>query len=215
MIRVLVADDHLIVLEALRLQINAEADMTVVAEATNGQEAMAMALEHRPDVVLMDIAMPGINCFDALRRIHEKVPDARSIVFTGLPENSYIAESIRAGASGFVCKGGGFDRMRAAIHDVMAGRLHYPPGALEDMATDQGPVRLGQPVRSPLDKLTVRERELLGVLAQGYSLKEAAVILNVSYKTADKHKAALMKKLGIHDRVELARFAIREKIIQA
>lgn len=214
MIRLLVVDDHTIVLEALRLQINAEPDMTVVAEATSGQEAVVKAQEHCPDIILTDIGMPGMNCFDALRRIHAEVPGAHSIVFTGLPAQGYAAEAVRAGVSGFVHKGCGFEDVRAAIHEVAGGGLHFPPEIMEHVTTHREQVRPGQPGKTRLDTLTVRERELLALLAQGYSLKQAAQILGVGYKTADKHKTSLMKKLGIHDRVELARFAIREKIIQ-
>lgn len=214
MIRVLVVDDHLIVVEALRLQINAQPDMTVVAEATSGQDAVVRAEEHHPDIVLIDIGMPGMNCFDALRHIHAKLPSARSIVLTGLREDGHIAEAIRAGASGFVSKGCGFDTVRDAIHDVVAGGVHYPPELLDYVTTPHGQVRRGEPVKTRLETLTAREREVLGLLAQGYSLKEVAQVLGMSYKTADRHKASLMKKLGIHDRVELARFAIREKVIR-
>ncbi len=114
----------------------------------------------------------------------------------------------------YAVKEGGFDEVRAAIRDVMAGKLHYAAEVLERIHTADGQLRLGEHPETRLETLTPRERELLVLLGQGYSLKEAGQALHVSYKTVDKHKVNLMRKLDIHDRVELARFAIREKIVQ-
>ncbi|MCH7812668.1 MAG: response regulator transcription factor [Planctomycetes bacterium] len=215
MIRILIASDYRLVLEAQRLQIDAEPDMTVVAEAIRGEDAVAEAEKHCPDIALIDVSIPGLTCHDTLQRIHAKVPGTRSIVLDGVLDPVLLARVIRSGASGFVAKDWGFERVRSAIREVAAGEFYFPPEVLRALPTDIKQLRAGVPVENRMGRLTARERELLVLLAQGEGLKMAAHMLGVSYKTADKQKESLMKKLDIHDRVALARFAIRERIVQA
>ena len=212
--RVLIVDDHKIYREGLRLQLESDADFVVVGEAANAEEGLSEALRHEPDIVLMDIDMPGMSCFDAMRRIHEQLPDTRVIILSAHKNDEQIAQAIQAHAWGYAVKAEGFDEVREAITIVLAGKLHYTQEVLDRIETSDGQLVLGEHTRTRLDSLTPRERELLVLLGQGYSLKEAAQALHVSYKTVDKHKVNLMRKLNIHDRVELARFAIREKIVQ-
>jgi DNA-binding NarL/FixJ family response regulator len=215
MITVLIVDDHQLYREGLQARINAESDMQVVAEAGNANEGIDMALQHEPQIVLMDIDMPGLSCFDAISRIQDALPQTRVIVCTGHSHDQQIKQAIESRAWGYVLKRRGFSHLREAVHDVMDGKLSYAQEVLERVTTgEDGRLHLTDQARTRLDLLTRRERELLLLLAQGLSLKEAGRLMNVSYKTADKHKVSLMRKLDIHDRVELARFAIRERIVQ-
>jgi DNA-binding NarL/FixJ family response regulator len=215
MIRVLIVDDHQLYREGLRAQIDAESDMTVVGEAGDAAEAIDRAIKTRPDVILMDIDMPGLSCFDAICRVQRNLPGTRVVLCTGHSSDDQIRQAIESKAWGYVLKKESFAQVRQALHEVMDGKLHYAPDVLQRVSTgENGRLQLKDPPRTRLDLLTRRERELLTLLAQGLSLKEAGRTMNVSYKTVDKHKVSLMRKLDIHDRVDLARFAIREKVVQ-
>lgn len=214
MIRILIVDDHKLYREGLRLQLEAHGGFVVVGEASDAESGLDQALRLKPDIVFMDIEMPGISCFETIRRIHESLSGTKVVVLSGHMEDESIAQAVRAQARGYVVKEDGFDQVRDAIREVLAGKLYYTQAVLDRVETRNGRLRLGEQVSTRLETLTPRERELLVLLGQGYSLKEACRALRVTYKTADKHKVNLMKKLDIHDRVELARFAIREKIIQ-
>ncbi|MBN1512786.1 MAG: response regulator transcription factor [Phycisphaerae bacterium] len=214
MIRVLIVDDHQLYREGIRAQFNAEPDMEVVGEAADARDSIDQAIACRPDIILMDINMPGLSAFDAIDRIENLVPAARVILCTGYVHDRHIRDAVEYKAWGFVLKQRGFEHLREAILAVYNGRVCYAPEVLERLAVDNGGrLRLADRPRTRIELLTPRERELLSLLAQGLSLKAAGRMMNVSYKTADKHKVSLMRKLDIHDRVELARFAIREKII--
>lgn len=212
--RVLIVDDHKILREGLRSYLESEANFVVVGEAANAEDGFSEALRHRPDIVLMDIDMPGVSCFETMRRIHEQLPGTRVIILSGHKHDEQISQAIQAHAWGYAVKENGFEEVREAICDVMTGRLYYAEEVLGRINTGNGQLRFGEHSETLLETLTPRERELLVLLGQGYSLKEAGRALHVSYKTVDKHKVNLMRKLNIHDRVELARFAIREKLVQ-
>lgn len=213
-IRILIVDDHRLYREGLRMQLESESDFAVVGEAGDAEQGLSLALELQPAIVLMDIAMPGVSCFESMRRIHESLPNTRVIVLSGHKHDEQIGQALQAKAWGYAIKEEGFVQVRGAIRDVMAGKLSYAPQVLDRIRTEEGELRLEGPSDTLLNSLTPRERELLVLLGQGYSLKEAGQALHVSYKTVDKHKANLMKKLNIHDRVELARYAIREKLVE-
>ena len=215
MSRVLVVDDHKLCREGLRAKIDAELGMSVVAEASDGQEAITQALKHRPDIVLMDIEMPGTSCFEATRRIQEMLPDTRVIILSGHMNEHHIKEAVSARAWGYALKNGGFDEVKHVIREVRSGRLHYVPEVMERISIKNGKLTFQTEVKTRTDALTPRERELWTYLARGMSLKQAAAVMNVSYKTADKHKVNLMRKLDVHDRVELTLMAIREGVVEA
>jgi DNA-binding NarL/FixJ family response regulator len=212
--RVLVVDDHKLYREGLRLQLESQGEYVVVGEAANAEQGLSEALRHRPDIVLMDIDMPGVSCFDTMRRMREQVPDSKVIILSGHKSDEQIGQAVDAHAWGYAVKEEGFDEVRVAINDVLAGKLHYAQEVLDRILTGDGQLRFGDHPATRLNTLTPRERELLVLLGQGYSLKEAGQALHVSYKTVDKHKVNLMKKLNIHDRVDLARYAIRENLVQ-
>jgi DNA-binding NarL/FixJ family response regulator len=194
-VSIIVADDHHLVRQGLVTQLQAVSDFTVVGDAENAEQALKLALERKPDVVLLDIEMPGI-------------------VVSAYLTDEYLNQALKVGAKGYVMKNAPFGELVEAIREAMASRAHFSEDVRSRMTEAPETVAAGSPAKTRLSSLTPRERELLRMLAAGVSLKEAARQLNVSYKTADNQRTRLMKKLEIHDRVELARFAIREGIIQ-
>jgi DNA-binding NarL/FixJ family response regulator len=213
-ITILVVDDHGIVRDGVSGMLSRERDIRVVGMAENADEAITKAVETKPDIVLMDIDMPGISCFDAVQIIHSRVPATKVILVTAHEHDEYIEQALRVKANGYVIKSEGMAALADAIRDVAKGRIHFSPEVMDRLVVKGDKLELENPPRSRRSMLSPRERELLRILAKGLSLKEAASILGISYKTADKQKASLMAKLDIHNRVELSRFAIREGMIE-
>jgi DNA-binding NarL/FixJ family response regulator len=213
-ISIFVVDDHGIVRDGVTGILSREDDFTVVGAAENADEAISRVVESKPDVVLMDIDMPGISCFDAVQIIHSRTPATRVILVTAYEHDEYIEQALRVKANGYVMKSEGIGALADAIRSVAAGRIHFSPEIMDRLVVKGDKIELDNPPKSRRSILSPRERELLRILAKGVSLKEAAAILGISYKTADKQKASLMAKLDIHNRVELARFAIREGMIE-
>ncbi|HSW45297.1 MAG TPA: response regulator transcription factor [Phycisphaerae bacterium] len=208
-------DDHGLVRDSVSGALAREQDLSIVGTAPDADEAISKVIELRPDVVLMDIDMPGVSCFDAIQTVRSRVPDTKFILVTAHEHDEYIEQALRVRVNGFVLKTEGIATLAAAIRNVAAGRVHFSPEVMNRLVVEGNEIRLENPPKSRLSLLSPRERELLRVLARGSSLKAAAGILGVSYKTVDKQKASLMAKLDIHDRVELARFAIREGLVEA
>jgi DNA-binding NarL/FixJ family response regulator len=213
-VNILVVDDHGLVRESLSSILDRESDLHVQDVAEDADEAITKVLELKPDLVLMDIDMPGVSCFDAIQIIRSRVPDTKFILVTAYEHDEHIEQALRVKANGFVSKHEGVKALAEAIRDVAAGRIHFSPEVMNRLVIQGKEIRLDNPPRSRLSMLSPRERELLRVLARGLSLKDAAAVLGISYKTADKQKASLMAKLDIHDRVELARYAIREGLVE-
>lgn len=213
-IRLVVVDDHGLVREGVSGMLSREKDLLVVGVARNGDEAISKTLETHPDIVLMDIDMPGISCFDAIQIIRSRAPDTRFILVTAFEKDEYVEQALRVKANGFVIKSQGIPELNEAIHNVMAGRIHFSSEVMNRLVVKGNQLSLENPPKSRLSTISPRERELLRLLAKGLSLKEAGAVLGISYKTADKQKASLMAKLDIHDRVELARYAIREGMVE-
>lgn len=213
-IKVLVVDDHGVVRDGVSGVLSREPDITIIGTAENADEAIAKTLELRPDVVLMDIDMPGVSCFDAIQIIRSRAQDTKIILVTAHEHDEYLEQALRVKANGYVLKNEGMAALADAVRDVHKGRIHISPEVMNRLVVQGSEIRLDNPPKSRLSTLSPRERELLRILAKGLSLKEAASVLGISYKTADKQKASLMAKLDIHDRVELARYAIREGMVQ-
>lgn len=212
-LRILVVDDHQLVRDGVCGLLAREPEFDVIDSATNAGEAISKAIESRPDIILMDIDMPGIGCFDAVQIIRSRVPQAKVILLTGHDHDEYLEQAIRSKANGYVMKHDGVNALVEAVRNVAADRVHFSPLVLDRIQIKETEIALERPRRSDLEKLTPRERELLRILAKGLSLKEAAAVLGISPKTADNQKTSLMAKLDIHNRVELARFAIREGMV--
>lgn len=211
--RLLLVDDHRLFRDSVLPQIARHPKVAFVDEAEDAEAALAKARETPPDLVLMDIDMPGLNPFDATRSLHAIAPQCKVVFLTGHDYDSHLEQAIGANAAGFVLKHDGLQTLMDAITKVSDGGLFFSDVILERMVVDENQVRLTRPRSDAIAALSRRERELLALLGKGATLKEAAAQMNVSYKTADNQKTSLMRKLGIHDRVELARFAIREGLV--
>lgn len=213
MLRILLADDHTLFRETLSAQLARCAEIATVLEAADGPSAVRTFAEHKPDVVLIEVGMSEENAFDIARAIRESDRGARIIFLSRQAFDSDVEEALSVGASGFILKCDGLTVLTHAIAKVAEGRIFFSEPIRKRLGLESGQVKLCRPCSSAVAGLAPRERELLTYLAKGASLKEAAAVMHVSYKTADNQKARLMRKLDIHDRVELARFAIREGLV--
>lgn len=213
-IRVLICDDHTILREGIRLLLNAQPDMEVVAEAVDGREAVDKAAECKPDVILMDIAMPLLNGLEATRQIRRDNPNARVLVLTMYESDEYIAQMLEAGAAGYVLKKVAGSELVYAIRSVSQGEAFLYPSITKRLVEDYlRRVESGQE-RDSFDGLTDREREVLQLIAEGHTNKEIANVLSLSVRTVQNHRAHIMEKLGMHDRGELIKYAIQKGIIE-
>jgi DNA-binding NarL/FixJ family response regulator len=209
-IRILIADDHGIVREGLQLLIEQEDDMEVVDEAAEGREAIEFVRQLKPNVVLMDVSMPGLNGIEATRQIVKENPDTRVLALSAHSNKRFVTDMLKAGASGYILKENLAGELVRAIHAAMAGQRYLCPKVAAIVVDDY--LRVGKSEsKSPLlDKLTGKERELLQLLVENKTNKEAARLLYVSVKTVDARRRELMNKLGISGIAELTKFAIRE-----
>lgn len=213
-IRVLVCDDHTILREGIRLLLNSQADIEVIAEAVDGRDAIDKARDCKPDVILMDIAMPLLNGLEATRQIRRANPDARVLVLTMYESDEYVAQMLEAGAAGYVLKKVAGSELVYAIRAVHQGEAFLYPSITKRLVEDYlRRVESGQE-RDSFDGLTDREREVLQLIAEGHTNKEIADLLNLSVRTVQNHRAHIMEKLGMHDRGELIKYAIQKGIIE-
>ena len=214
--RILVADDHDIVRRGLKQLLTAQPGWSVVAEAKNGREAVALAEQHKPDIVVMDISMPELNGLEAARRIRKTLPKTQMVILTLHFSDQLVHDIVDAGARAYIMKSDADRDLVAAVEAVARGRSFFTPGATEMVLTefrkrDEKP----EIPRTFRGRLTSREREIVQLLAEGKSSKEVAVALGISVKTAETHRANIMRKLGIHSVSELARYAVKNQIIEA
>ena len=215
-ITVLLAEDHTMVREGIHMMLNLETDFDVVGEAQDGRRALELAIELKPDVVLMDIAMPGLNGLEATRQLLKARPRAKIIILTAHCDDAYVKNAADSGAMGFLLKQDSAHDVCRAIREVHQGRIFYSTSISERFIriNPQTRDRLGKTVRkSPM--LTSREMEVLQLIAEGKANKETAADLGISIKTVEKHRGHLMKKLDIHDTAGLTRHAIAAGIIES
>jgi two-component system response regulator NreC len=201
--RVLIADDHALVREGIGILI-ARGGFTVVAEASNGQEALALASIHQPDMAVLDMSMPIMNGLETAQELRRVSPRTKSIVLSRHDGVDSVLAAMRAGVRGYVLKSQSVLELLQALNDVSTGGVYLSPGVsgavVDAVRTNSSPVD---------DPLTGRERQVLKLVAEGYSTKECATILGVSVKTADSHRTRLMRKLDIHGTAGLVRYAVR------
>jgi DNA-binding NarL/FixJ family response regulator len=215
-IRTMLADDHTIVREGLRALLLADSGIEVVGEAVNGREAVDLAMELRPDVVVMDIAMPQLNGLEATSKIHAALPETRVIILSAHSDEAYIDRVIAIGASGFLIKQTSAQILAKAIHEVMAGKTFYSPQISKRIRDHyQRPEREGGLLVRKATGLTSRELEVIQLVAEGQANKQVANELKISIKTVEKHRQHLMDKLNIHDTAGLTRYAIAQGIIES
>ena len=213
--RVLIVDDHAIVRDGVRALLSAAGDLAVVAEASNGQEAIDLAVSTEPDLILMDIAMPGLGGLEATIEIRRRVPRAKIIVLSQYSEREYVRRFVKAGVSGYVLKKAAGADLVAAIRAVLKGGLVLDPEIARDALVASGPAGGGDDGPDAYETLTDREKQILKLVAEGHSNKEVAELLDISVKTAMSHREHVMAKLQVHNRTELIRFALRAGVIRA
>ena len=211
-IRVLVADDHTIVRQGLVGILKASADMEVVAEASDGNEAVEKSLKTKPDVVVLDVSMPRLSGIEAARRIHEALPAARILVLTMHDEEEYVVRMVRAGASGYILKDGVVSELIAGILAVNRGQSYFAP---ETIATRARRAAQASPSKEedPYESLTDRERDVFHLIAEGMTNAQVAAVLAIRAKTVDNHRTRLMDKLGLHSAAELVRYAAKNHLV--
>lgn len=211
MIRVLIADDHALVRDGVRALLSTADDIDVVAEAGDGQEAVDRARETSPDVILLDINMPGLGGLEAVPLIQRETPRARILILTQYEHADYVRRFLRLGVAGYVLKKAAGAELISAIRAASRGGLVLDPAIAREALKD--PDAGGEPADDPYESLTDRERQVLKLVAEGRSNKEIASLLDISVKTAMTHREHVMQKLNLHNRTELTLFAIRRGII--
>ena len=208
-IRVLLADDHAMLREGIRLSLEAMGDMVVVAEAEDGASAVQQTDETRPDVVVLDVTMPQLNGLEALRQIKRAHPDLPVLILSMHDNETYVVQALQAGASGYVLKRSAARELASAIRAVHAGDAYLHPGIAKRVITDYVQRLDPAEVAGPLSALTAREREVLQLAAEGRTIRQIAARLHLSPKTVEHHRAAAMNKLDLHNQTDLVKYAIR------
>ncbi len=212
--RIFLTDDHTLFRQGLRNLISAELDLEVVGEARNAEEAVEQARALRPDLVIMDIGMPGLSSFEAVRRMRKERPELKALFLTMYDDEDYLAECLEAGGSGYLLKDAPAEQLILAIREIRRGGKYLSPPILARLVEDLRCRRPEERFKPRLSTLTPREREILKLLAEGLSVKEIAARLDLSIKTVEAHKFNLMRKLDIHNKAQLVQYAIKRKIIK-
>jgi DNA-binding NarL/FixJ family response regulator len=208
-IKIVLADDHRLLREGLRSLLEEQPDMSVVGEADNGKTAVQLATNLKPDIVIMDISMPGLNGIDATQQVLSVCPEAKVIALSMHTERRTVLEMINAGAVGYLLKDCAFEEVVQAVRAVASNNT-YLSAKIAEMVIKDYVHRIPKSELSSLSSLTAREREVLQLLSEGRKTKEIADILKVSVKTAESYRQHIMEKLNIHSIAELTKFAIRE-----
>jgi DNA-binding NarL/FixJ family response regulator len=207
-LRVLIADDHGIVRSGVKLLLDRQPDIEVVAEAEDGVEAVAKAIEHRPDVVVLDVSMPRMTGLQATHEIKQQAPDTQVLILSMHDDERYLFEALRAGAAGYVLKQAADQDLVDAVRAAGRGEPFLTASAQQTLIRDFLD-RGDQPA-----ELTPREQEVVKLIAEAHTNKEIAEILHLSEKTVESHRARVLQKLGMRDRVELVRYAIRQGLVE-
>lgn len=215
-LRILVADDHEIVRRGLKTLLSSRPGWTVCAEAGTGREAISLASQHRPEIVVMDISMPGLNGLEATRRIRKMLPKSQVLILSLHYSDQLVREILDSGARGYILKSDAARDLIKAIEALAAHRSFFTSGAaqmiIDGFCTPSTDKKTGTLMRH---RLSSREREIVQLLAEGKSSKEVAVVLGISVKTAETHRANIMRKLEMHSVSELVRYAVRNRMIEA
>jgi len=209
-ISILLVDDHPLVRAGIRTLLEKLPEVVVTGEATDGREALRMIREHPPNIVLMDIAMPGLNGLDATKRISAEFPGVLVVVLSMYTDQEYVRQAVEAGAAGYLVKGSAAAELEDAITTVARGEKYFTP-AVTRQIVEARPGQSGD--RASIERLTPRQREILKLIAERHNTKEIAQVLSISIKTVETHRSQLMDRLGIHDVPGLVRFAIRTGLV--
>ena len=206
-IRVLIADDHSLVRAGIRALLERLPGMEVIAEAKDGREVVQFVEQHQPHLVLMDIAMPGLNGLEATRHLTKKFPSVRVIILSTYGDEEHVNQALRAGAAGYLLKGAALDELVLAIRTVAQGETYLSPPLLEPVIREY--VRRTNAELSPRERLSPRQAEILQLIAEGNTAKQIALELNLSVKTVETHRAKLMERVGVRDLASLVRYAVK------
>ena len=211
MASVVLVDDHQLLRDGIRAIIDSSDEFNVVAEGSDGREGVELAAQYAPDIVLLDIWMPNLSGIDAISQIRRESPRSRVVMMSQHETGSYVQSALREGASGYVLKTAASTDLMAALRAAMANKCYLSPDVAQTIV-DSFTQPAGEPA-SPLHSLTGREREILQLIAEGFSSKEVASRLSISVRTVESHRSAVMGKLAVHKVAGLVRFAIREGLI--
>ena len=219
-IRVVLAEDHTLVRKGIKALLEELEGIDVVAEAGDGHEAINAVETSGPDIVLLDIAMSGLNGLEVASRITKDFPDTKVILLSMHANEEYVFQSLKAGVAGYLLKDAGTAELELAIRSVIRGEIYLSPQISKQVVTDymartEGKTRAGQSMDSnPFEVLTSRQREILQLIAEGYTTKEIAKRLNISINTVEAHRTQIMEQLDIHNIAGLVRYAIRTKLVE-
>ncbi len=212
--RVLIAEDHNLLRQGLRSLVSALPDFEVVGECRDGKEAVRLALALTPDLILMDLAMPGMNGIEATSQIKRRLPVVRVVALTSYKTGEYVREALRAGADGYLLKNAAYDELVMAMRSVISGKKFLSPDVSGHLVDSYLNGNRPEAKAAPWDKLTARERSILKLIAEGHTNRAAAEFLSVSPKTVEKHRANLMRKLGLRNVAELTLVALESGLIE-
>lgn len=212
MIKIIIADDHVVVRKGLKALLNSKEDWEVVAEASNGFEVIPLIEQHFPDIVILDLAMPNLGGVETISRLQKTEAKPNILVLSGKEDEFSVNEAMRAGAQGFVPKTSEPDELEFAIRSVLKGQTYLSPAVCEGVLSNGG--TSGEGENSPISHLSSREREVMKLLAEGKPNREVAKTLHISPRTVDSHRANIMKKIGIKSNAELVQAALRHGIIE-
>lgn len=209
---IVLADDHQVVRHGLRVLLESEPTFSIVGEASDGLEAVDMLERLRPDVIVLDLMMPGMNGLEVTRQAAQRSPNTNVVILSMYSNEAYVLEALRAGAKAYVLKSATSDELIRAIRQVVSGRRYLSP-PLSERAIEAYSRKAEGTVMDPYETLTTREREVLQLAAEGFTNAEIAAKLSISPRTAETHRTNLMRKLGLHSQSDLIRFAIRRGIL--
>lgn len=212
-IQILLADDHSVMRTGLRLVLERQEDFHVVAEASDGREAVALAQQHKPDVVVMDVTMPNLNGIEAARQIGAALPQVSIVMLSMHSDEAYVLRALKAGARGYLLKESAESDLIAAVRSVHAGKAFFSPAVSRMLVEDYVRELKDREIEDSYELLTTREREILQLVAEGKSNKDVANFLNLSLYTVETHRGNLMEKLNLHTVPELILYAVRKGVI--
>lgn len=213
-LRIVLADDHTLFRQGLRRVLEEQAGWHVIAEASDGAEAVRLALEHEPHMVILDVAMPRLNGVEATRQIKRRLPDVRVLIVSMYSDDVYITQALQAGAQGFVLKDSADADLVRAVTDLAAGKSHFSPSVSKVVLNDYLRHLSERGVTDRFDALSEREREVFQLIAEGHSNKDIANLLHVSPGTVETHRARIMEKLDVHSAAEIVLYAVRKGVIR-
>ena len=212
-IRIILAEDHILVRQGLRALLENSSDFEVVAEANNGREAVQKTIRHRPDIVVMDYSMPELNGLEATRQISSRAPDTKVLILTRHTNKEYLDSILEAGASGYLVKKSAAEELVRAIYAIQEGNKYLDP-RISDIIVNGYLHQKDREIKDERELLSPRQREVLQLIVEGHPNREIASLLHISVKTVENHRAKILQTLELHSTAELVQYAIRNGIIQ-